>query len=56
MERQNIIETDADKKETEREVHFVFLVGQQHGCPESIKEALYGPEREKWTIRRQLTK
>jgi hypothetical protein len=49
MERQNIIETDEDGKETEREVHFVFLVGQQHGCPESIKEALSGPEKEKWT-------
>jgi hypothetical protein len=49
MERQLIIETDEEGNETDKEVHFVFLVGSEHGAPKTIQDAIYGPEREKWT-------
>lgn len=49
MERQLIIETDEEGNETNKEVHFVFLVGSEQGAPETIQEAIYGPEKEKWT-------
>jgi hypothetical protein len=48
MDRQTVIETNEEGTEVEKEVHFVFLAGSDHKVPETIKQALYGPEREKW--------
>jgi predicted transcriptional regulator len=47
MERQNIIETDEDGTEVTKQVHFVFLAGSEHRAPETINEALDGPEKDK---------
>ncbi len=50
MERQTIIETDDEGEEVTKEVHFVFLAGSDHRVPETIGQALYGKEKEKWTV------
>jgi hypothetical protein len=52
MEKKMVIETNNEGKEVAKQVHFVFLTGSDyHQVPESIDEALYGPEKDKcWTV------
>jgi hypothetical protein len=48
MDKQTVIEMDVEGEEVAKEVHFVFLAQSDHEVPETINQALYGPDKAKW--------
>jgi hypothetical protein len=51
MARQLILDTDDEGKESEKEVHFLFSMATDDDIetPDTIEQAIYGPEKDKWT-------